>query len=73
MPENMSVNGINKEMSPKVWKKRSAAKLPLKPSKFLISVLSGKIKLGSSGEKVARETNKRRPIITYKSNIQSWT
>ena len=33
-------------------------------SKFLISVLSGKIKLGSSGEKVVRETSKRRPITT---------
>ena len=50
MPENISVNGINKAISPKAWKKKSAVKLPLKPSKFLISVLSGKIKLGSSGE-----------------------
>ena len=64
MPENISVNGINKAISPKAWKKKSAVKLPLKPSKFLILVLFGKIKLGSSGEKVARETSKRRPIIT---------
>ena len=31
---------------------------------LLISFLCGKIKLGSSGEKVVRETNKRRPIVT---------
>ena len=49
------LSGIRKAIKPKDWKKRSAVKLPRKPRKFLISVFSGKIKLGSSGEKLIKE------------------
>ena len=44
------VNGIKKDIKPKDWKKMSDIKLPFIPNKFLISVFSLKIKLGSSGE-----------------------
>ena len=44
------VNENIKEINPKDWKNKSDIKLPLKPKIFLIFVLSGKIKLGSSGE-----------------------
>ena len=38
------------ETSPTDWKKISDVKLPLKPRMFWISVFSGKIKFGSSGD-----------------------
>ena len=50
IPVNKMVNGIKKDIKPKDWKKMSDIKLPFIPNKFLISVFSLKIKLGSSGE-----------------------
>ena len=41
---------ISTEIKPKDWKNKSDIKLPLNPKRLLIFVLSGKIKLGSSGE-----------------------
>ena len=38
------------EIRPIDWKNKSETKLPWKPRIFLILVLSGKIKFGSSGE-----------------------
>ena len=48
------------------WKKISEAKLPWKPNKFFISVLSGKIKLGSSGEKEMSAIRSKMPEINIK-------
>ena len=63
IPVNIKLKGISREVIPNDWKKISAEKLPRYPRRFFIWVLSGKIKLGSSGEKLLRETNKRIPII----------
>ena len=43
--------------SPIDWKNRSEIKLPWKPKIFCISVFSGKIKFGSSGEYVNNAIN----------------
>ena len=50
IPKKMKDKGINITINPNDWKNKSEVKLPLKPKIFLISVLSGKIKFGSSGE-----------------------
>ena len=50
MPVKINVIGTSIDIKPKDWKKRSAIKPPLKPSRFLISTFFGKIKFGSSGE-----------------------
>ena len=49
-PVKKIVNGIKIEVSPMLWKKMSDTKLPLDPKIFFISVFSGNIKFGSSGE-----------------------
>ena len=55
-PVNNNENGIRRDIGiksdiiPIDWKNISAMKLPLNPSKFLISWFSGNIKFGSSGE-----------------------
>ena len=62
IPDNIRLKGVNRDITPKDWKKISAVKLPRKPKIFLISVLFGKIKLGSSGEKVINEDSNKTPI-----------
>ena len=49
-PVNRREKGIKSDIIPIDWKNISAMKLPLNPSKFLISWFSGNIKFGSSGE-----------------------
>ena len=49
-PVNNRENGIKSDITPIDWKNISAIKLPLNPSKFFMSWLSGNIKFGSSGE-----------------------
>ena len=56
---NIRENGISRAIKPKDWKKRSEVKLPRKPRRFFILVLSGNIKFGSSGEKLVREINNK--------------
>ena len=41
---------VLKEIKPKLWYNKSDMKLPFDPIMFLISILSVKIKFGSSGE-----------------------
>ena len=55
IPVKKNVNGIKIEINPKLWNSRSEIKLPFEPIKFWITVLSGNIKFGSSGEYVANE------------------
>ena len=62
-PDTIRLKGINKAITPKDWRKISAAKLPRNPRIFLISVLFGKIKFGSSGEKVINEISNKIPDI----------
>ena len=62
-PAKIKLNGVNKAIKPNAWKKRSETKLPWNPSRFVISVFSGKIKFGSSGEKLIRDINNNRPNI----------
>ena len=50
IPVNRREKGIKSDIIPIDWKNISAMKLPLNPSKFLISWFSGNIKFGSSGE-----------------------
>ena len=51
-------------------KKKSDIKLPLKPKRFLISLLFEKIKLGSSGEyEISDNKNKIPQAITKIPNI----
>ena len=50
IPVKKTVVETNIDINPIDWKNISAIKLPLKPNTFLISVFSGKIKFGSSGE-----------------------
>ena len=50
MPVTKSVIDNNIEINPIDWKKISEIKLPLNPKTFFISVLSGNMKFGSSGE-----------------------
>ena len=50
IPVISKVNEIRYETKPTDWKNISDTKLPWKPRIFFISVLSGKTKLGSSGE-----------------------
>ena len=50
IPVIIRVNDNKYAISPTDWKNKSDTKLPWKPNKFLISVFSGKMKLGSSGE-----------------------
>ena len=71
IPENNKVKGNKYEIKPIDWKNRSETKLPSKPKIFLISVLSGNMKLGSSGEYVNKadiskipEANTIIPIIS---------
>ena len=54
---------FKKEVQDIPEKKISEVKLPRNPRIFIIFVLSGKIKLGSSGEKVINETSNKRPAI----------
>ena len=61
MPVIIKVNDTRYAISPTDWKNRSDTKLPWKPNIFLISVLSGKIKLGSSGEYVVNAINNKNP------------
>ena len=61
IPVIIRLNGIKKDISPIDWKKRSEVKLPRKPRIFLISVFCGKIKFGSSGEKLIRESINKVP------------
>ena len=50
MPVIMKVKETRYAVNPIDWKNKSEVKLPLKPKIFVILVLSGNIKLGSSGE-----------------------
>ena len=61
MPVIIKVNENKYETSPKDWKNKSETKLPLKPKMFLISVFSGKIKFGSSGEQLNKANKIRKP------------
>ena len=49
IPVKNTVKDIKNEIKPIDWKNKSDVQLPLKPNKFLIFVLSVKIKFGSSG------------------------
>ena len=50
LPVIKSVIEIKIEINPIDWKNKSEIKLPLNPKIFLISILSGNIKFGASGE-----------------------
>ena len=63
IPDAIRLKGTNRAITPKDWKKISAVKLPWIPRIFLILVSFGKIKLGSSGEKVISEVNNKMPAI----------
>ncbi len=71
IPVKSSEIGTRKEISPIDWKNISATKLPLIPKIFLISWLSGKIKVGSCGEQVANEINSSIEIIIRNKPINS--
>ena len=72
-PEIIRLKGINKAIKPKDWKKISEVKLPRNPSIFWISTSFGKIKFGSSGEKVTNEASNRVPVIKIVMPIISIT
>ena len=57
IPVTIKVNETKYATSPIDWKNKSDIKLPWKPNALLIKVLSGKIKLGSSGEYVDSDIN----------------
>ena len=57
IPVIIKVNETKYATSPIDWKNKSDIKLPWKPNVLLITVLSGKIKLGSSGEYVESDIN----------------
>ena len=61
IPVKIKVKDIKYEIRPTDWKNKSDIKLPWKPNKFLISLLSGKTKFGSSGEYVINAINKNKP------------
>ena len=50
---------INIDINPRDCKNKSETKLPRKPKRFFISVLSGNIKFGSSGEQLSKEINSK--------------
>ena len=57
IPVKNKVIDIKNDIKPKDWRNKSDKKLPLKPKRLLILVLSGNMKLGSSGEYVKSATN----------------
>ena len=62
IPVIIKVNDTKYATSPIDWKNKSDIKLPWKPNVLLITVLSGKIKLGSSGEYVDSDINSTIPV-----------
>ena len=62
IPVKKNVNGMKIAINPKLWNNKSDTKLPFEPIKFLMTVLSGNIKFGSSGEYVAKEIIKNTDI-----------
>ena len=62
IPEIIRLKGTNSATKPNDWKNISEIKLPRKPRTFFITVFSGKIKFGSSGEKSIKETSNKMPV-----------
>ena len=61
---------LEEQLNQKIEKKRSEVKLPRKPRRFLITVLSGKIKFGSSEEKLSNDISNKIPaIMTLRAKV----